>query len=146
MTSEQRKVSFPRQELVEAYQPHRRLQDAGDWAPIADLFTENAAYFDSIFGWNYGREAIRAFLLTSTAGTEDWSFPETWFICEGDRLVFHWANRLPGQRADGSYYEFQGLSSLLYAGDGLWREQQDIYDTRAAFALLDEWKQDHPES
>jgi hypothetical protein len=46
------------------------------------------------------------------AGLEGWTFPQDWQLVEGDRLVTAWRNRLPGRRADGSFFEAPGMSVL----------------------------------
>ena len=47
-------------------------------------------------------------------------------MIDGDRLVTRWMNRLPGRRADGSYYEAPGVSILYYAGHGRFRYEEDL--------------------
>ena len=58
-------------------------------------------------------------------GLEGWTFPHQWSMVDGTRLVTAWMNRLPGQRADGSFYEAPGLSVLEYAGDGKFASEYD---------------------
>jgi hypothetical protein len=56
--------------------------------------------------------------------------------------VHKWLNRLPGQRADGSHYEFAGLTVMDYAGDGLFSYQEDVYNWEKALPILKQWAAD----
>ena len=116
-----------------AYLRHSERRAARDWHGLADCFAPDARYFDPIFGWYEGREAIRDFLEGAMAGLADRVFEDVWHIAEGDRLVIYWRCSAPGEAAptagDGLYH---GMSALRYAGDGLWAEQMDIYDREQA--------------
>ncbi len=68
-------------EMVDRWlEANRRAQDAGDWRPMADLFTEDATY-----GWNMGpheefmavgREEIRDYALgMEMGGLDGWTYP-----------------------------------------------------------------------
>lgn len=88
------------------------------WDALADMFTEDATYIDPAWGCFKGRKSIRQSLRDSMQGLEDWKFPTDWCVIEGNRVVSKFRNQLPGQRADGTYYEVPGVSVLEYAGDG----------------------------
>jgi hypothetical protein len=122
-----------RSALETAYGKHSERRAARDWRGLADCFAADARYFDPIFGWYEGREAIRDFLEGAMAGLADRVFEDVWHIAEGDRLVIYWRCGTPGEAApeagEGLYH---GMSSLRYAGDGLWAEQMDIYDREQA--------------
>ena len=118
--------------LEEAYRRHRRLREAGDWSGLAGCFSEDARYFDPIFGWYEGREAIRAFLEGAMEGLADRVFSEVWHIAEGDRLVCYWQCTTPGAEPTSPEELYHGMSTLVYGGDGLFREQMDIYDREQA--------------
>ena len=60
------------------------------------------------------------------AGLDDWRFPHGWSSIDGDQVVLKWWNRLPGQRADGTWYEVPGVSLMTYAGDGKFSYEEDI--------------------
>jgi len=47
-------------------------------------------------------------------------------VIDGSRLVTHFFNRLPGRRADGSFYEAPGVSIFEYAQDGKFRFEMDL--------------------
>ena len=91
------------------------------------------ANFDPIFGWHEGREAIRGFLERAMAGLADREFRDVWHVADGERLVIYWRC----DAADGAFESddlelYHGTSTLLYAGNGLWKEQVDIYDREQA--------------
>ena len=54
---------FTRDEIERAYAHYRAVAAeagaSGDWDPWADLFTEDAEYFEHLYGTFQGREAIR---------------------------------------------------------------------------------------
>jgi hypothetical protein len=60
-------------------------------------------------------------------------------VIEGSRIVFKWLNRLPGRRSDGSHYEFGGITTMLYAGNGEFSYQEDVYNFEETKKLLEEW-------
>ena len=124
-------MAHPHEELetvVADYVALRERIDAGDatWLDLADLFTDDAVYIDPAWGRVEGIEAIRAFLVESMAGLEDWRFPIEYTAITGDRVVVKWTQVLPGRRPDGSRYEQSGYTTLLYAGDGKFRYEEDL--------------------
>lgn len=134
-----------RQEVEAAFQRTRAAQDTGDWSAYADCFSEDAVYVEHHFGTFRGRESIRAWLVPVMAPLVGWSYPTEWCVVEGDRLVFLWKNRLPGRRADGGYFEFSGVTTMIYAGDGLFSYQEDIYNFDETRQVMTEWKAAHPD-
>ncbi len=138
-------MTHARREVEAAFQRTRAAQDADDWDAYADCFTEDAVYVEHHFGTFRGREAIRAWLVPVMEPLVGWTYPTEWCVVEGDRLVFLWKNRLPGQRADGSYYEFSGVTTMIYAGDGLFSYQEDIYNFDETRRVMAAWKADHPD-
>jgi ketosteroid isomerase-like protein len=113
---------------------------SGSWETLADLFADDASYYDVFYGWMYGKDAIRRFLRDSMKGIEDWSFPVQWTVVGEGRVVVHWLNRLPGTRPDGTHYEFPGTSSITYDANGKIAQQMDLYDGIAAINVVTESK------
>jgi hypothetical protein len=134
--------TLSREATAAAYEKHllARGNYAGVWDILADGFAEDATYLDSFYGETQGREAIRAFLKKSMEGIEHWSFPVVWTVIGEGKVVTHWLNRLPGNRPDGSYYEFPGVSCIIYGPDGLITRQMDMYDTMIAMRVVMEAK------
>jgi ketosteroid isomerase-like protein len=102
--------------------------EAGElgWDALAAFFTEDATFVDPAWGRIQGIAEIRKFLVESMAGLEDWRFPHQWCAIEGSRLVTQWLNRLPGRRADGTFYEAPGVSIFEYAGGGRFSFEMDL--------------------
>lgn len=133
-------MTLSREETEAAYAKHRAIHERGAWAELADLFAPDATYDDPFFGHIEGREAIRAFLIRSMTGLEDWTFPIPWKVVGEGRVVTHWFNRLPGQRADGSHFEFPGVSMIAFRADGQIDNQRDLYDRMLALQVIAEAK------
>lgn len=138
-------TTYPEDELRRFYARHRALHEAGDWQGLGDLFTDDASYLDSVYGWSHGLPAIRSFLERSMTGLEDWSFPISAVAYDADAgvILTHWSNRLPGTRDDGTHYEVPGASVLTYAGDGRISRQMDLFDTAWMMREIKAWIADH---
>jgi ketosteroid isomerase-like protein len=108
------------------------------WDALADFFTADATFIDPAWGRVRGKDRIRAFFVESMAGLGGWSFPHQWRAIDGDRVVAGWKNRLPGHRPDGSPYEAQGVSILLYAGGGKFSYEEDLLNMVHVFELIEE--------
>jgi ketosteroid isomerase-like protein len=108
------------------------------WDALAEYFTDDATFIDPAWGRVQGRERIRQFFVDSMAGLEGWTFPHLWRAIDGDRIVAGWKNRLPGRRPDGSHYEAQGVSILLYAGGGKFSYEEDLLNMVHVFELIEE--------
>lgn len=132
-------------ELEAIYARHRALHEAADWEGLGDLFTEDASYLDSVYGWSHGLPAIRKFLADSMRGLEEWSFPihAVAYDTETGTILNHWVNRLPGTRPNGTFYDVPGASVLTYAGNGKISRQMDLFDTAWMFRAIKEWSDDH---
>ena len=110
------------QEALAAYRSYveaRDRIDAGElsWDALAEFFTEDAVFIDPAWGRVEGRDNIREFLGKSMKGLDDWTFPESWTMVDGHRVVTMFEQRI-GPAADGSKHTQPGLSILYYAGDG----------------------------
>jgi ketosteroid isomerase-like protein len=142
-----RMQTHPPDEILATYQRYvdtRNRVEAGElpWDALAAFFTDGATFIDPAWGRIEGIQAIRRFLVDSMAGLEDWEFPHEWAMVDGDRLVARWQNRLPGRRADGSYYQAPGYSFLRYAGNGRFSYEEDLLNMVHVGELIREsgWK------
>ena len=113
---------------VEQYCELRARIERGeaDWTDLADLFTDDVVFIDPAWGRVEGIDELRTFLSDSMMGLEDWSFPIEFAAIDGDNVVIKWIQQLPGTRADGSRYAQSGSSTLIYAGDGKFRYEEDL--------------------
>jgi ketosteroid isomerase-like protein len=124
-------VSHPRDEVqatVDRYCDVRRRIDAGElpWSALAQFFTEDCVYIDPAWGRVEGIAEVTAFFDDSMRGLEDWEFPIEFAAIDGDNVVVKWTQVLPGERADGTRYMQSGSSTMVYAGDGRFRYQEDL--------------------
>ena len=112
------------------------------WDALAEFFTDDASFVDPAWGRIDGIANIRKFLVESMVGLEDWTFPHEWEAVDGDHLVTGWQNRLPGTRADGTFYQAPGISRLVYAGNGKFSFEQDLLNMVHVHELIREsgWK------
>ena len=122
------------------YLEQRRRIEVGDfgWDALAEFFTDDATFVDPAWGRIDGKDNIVRFLRESMEGLEDWSFPMEWELVDGDCLVTGFQNRLPGRRADGSYYQAPGVSRIVYAGDGKFSFEQDLLNMVHVLELIKE--------
>jgi len=124
------KDTFPEDEVraaVDRYLALRGRLDRGEgeWTEIADLFTDDAVYVDAAWGRVEGREAIRQFFADAMAGV-DFTFPVDFFAVSGNWVVVKWRQVLPGSRPDGRPWQQSAVSTMLYAGEGLFRYEEDL--------------------
>jgi hypothetical protein len=148
-------ASYPRSELEEMVerwlQANRDAEAAGDWKPMADLYTEDATY-----GWNYGdrtefmavgRDEIREIALgLEMEGLGGWEYPYEEIVIDDAKgmVIGFWRQIADATRADGSRYEIAGIggSWFIYGGDFQWRWQRDWFDFGNAAALFMEMMSD----
>ncbi len=141
--------AYPREELEEMVQrwlqANRDAEAAGDWKPMADLYTEDATY-----GWNYGaqtdfmavgREEIREVALgLEMEGLDGWEYPYEEIVIDEQKgmVIGFWRQIADATRADGSHYEVAGIggSWFRYGGNFQWAWQRDWFDYGNAAAVF----------
>jgi ketosteroid isomerase-like protein len=104
-----------------------RLEPKG-FGVLADFYTEDAVYVDGAWGRIEGRPAIARWLVDSMAGMEDWKFPVEFIAIEGIDVVVKWTQIMPRTRPDGTPYRQSAYSRLIYAGDGKFSYEEDVYN------------------
>lgn len=124
-------MSHPRDEVLATVEAYVELRDRihrgeAGWTALADMFTDDVVYIDPAWGRVEGIEELRRFLDESMRGLEDWEFPVDFTAVDGDHVVVAWRQVLPGRRQDGGRWEQSGMSTLLYAGDGRFRFEEDL--------------------
>lgn len=141
--------AYPRQELEEMVerwlQANRDAEAAGDWGPMAELYTEDATY-----GWNYGdrtdfmavgREEIRTIALgLEMEGLDGWEYPYEEIVIDEQKgmVIGFWRQIADATRDDGSRYEIAGIggSWFKYGGNMEWAWQRDWFDLGNAGSLF----------
>ncbi len=138
---------FTRDELAEAFaQFERTVAGAAEtrtWDPWVDQYTEDVEYIEHAAGTMRGREQVRPWIwktMESFPGSYMTAFPSLWtvideptgrVICELDNPM-----RDPG---DGTIISATNISIVTYAGDGLWRRQEDIYNPLRFVSAAMKW-------
>ena len=132
--------AYPRDEMDEMVerwlQANRDAEAAGDWKPMAELYTEDATY-----GWNLGkdefmavgRDQIRDIALgQEMGGLDGWQYPYEEILVDDRKgqVVGFWRQIADATRPDGSHYEAMGIggSWFRYAGNFQWSWQRDWFD------------------
>lgn len=128
-------MAHPREEVraaADRYQELRRRIEEGlepdAFGILADFYTEDAVYVDAAWGRIEGREAIAQWLVDSMVGLDAWRFPVDFVAIEGDDVVVKWTQIVPGKRDDGRPYQQSGYSRLIYAGEGRFSYEEDVYN------------------
>jgi hypothetical protein len=127
---------FPRNELAAAFttfeQTVARAAETHDWDAWVEHYTPDVLYIEHAAGTMRGRDEVRAWIkrtMTSFPGSHMVEFPALWSVIDEPtgRVIMELDNpmRDPG---DGSVITATNISIITYAGDGLWRQQEDIYN------------------
>jgi hypothetical protein len=121
---------FPREEVEAALKTYFELAkvgtETGNWDPWADLFTEDAIYVEHSMGIMRGREAIRAWVKSSTGEKPMATIvAPDWYLIENDLVIVYTLNMRPAPDG-GDPYQFVGMSPFVYAGDGKWSYEEDV--------------------
>nr|WP_208410292.1 nuclear transport factor 2 family protein [Mycolicibacterium fluoranthenivorans] len=138
---------FTRAELAEAFAQFERTvagaAETRNWDPWVDQYTEDVEYIEHAAGTMRGREQVRPWIwktMESFPGSYMTAFPALWtvideptgrVICELDNPM-----RDPG---DGTIISATNISIVTYAGDGLWRRQEDIYNPLRFVSAAMKW-------
>jgi ketosteroid isomerase-like protein len=127
--------SWPEAEVraaVDRYVAARERLDRGegDWTELADFFTEDAVFVDPAWGRIEGRNGIRRLYAEAMAGL-DLTFPIDFTAISGNWVVVKWRQVFPGSRPDGRPWQQPAVSTLLYAGNGLFRYEEDLMNVAA---------------
>lgn len=112
------------------------------WADIADHFTEDAVYIDPVWGRYVGREAIRKFMHDCMVGFDDWKFPTGWTLIKDNMVVCMFWSRVPGRRPDGGFYDCFSVNFSIYAGNGQFCYENDVFNMAELGQMIEEsgWK------
>jgi ketosteroid isomerase-like protein len=126
-------MPYPEDEIratVERYVAVRKSIDDGKqgaWNELAQFFTDDAVFIDPAWGRAEGIEEMKRTVFgDAMVGFEEWQFPIEFYAISGDNVIVKWKQVLPGQRDDGRKYEQSGVSTLIYAGNGKFRYEEDL--------------------
>ena len=90
-----------------------------NWEAWVDLFVDDVEYVDHWWGPLHGKEEVKVWIAASMGGVPEMYTPLDWYVIEGEKIVFHMENRRDNPDPEGPpYFDFPGVSTLWYAGDG----------------------------
>jgi hypothetical protein len=139
--------NWSREEIEETFAHHQQVVDeigkSWDWSSYADLFTEDATYVEHLYGKMAGREKIREWIsstMNEFPGSEMPFYPVTWYSIDTDKgwVFSEMMNRMkdPG---DGSIFEAPCITILRYGGNGLWTNEEDVYNPMNFMPMVQEY-------
>jgi len=115
---------------------------SGDWSGFADLFTPDVVYVEHAYGTFHGREAVRTWIREVMAPFPHMRIAQAWtaFDDENDAVVFGVDNILDHPTEPGVEFSFPNWSRVVYAGDGVFSMQEDVYNpVRDAPRVVGDW-------
>ena len=135
-------MAFDRDELEQAFRTYWRTGAVGeDWDAWADLFTEDAEYVEHVLGRLQGREAIRAWIKPIMAQYGEIYTAYEWHSVdpEAGRVMVYMQNRRDHPSGRG-VIDFPGITILDYAGNGLWKREEDFWAVPGATRATEEYE------
>src|SRR5207245_5511944 len=138
---------FTREEIQAAFDRYVAAADeagrTGDWRPWVERFTPDVHYIEHLFGEFHGRDALLAW-ITKTMRT--WPFTHMqifvwdWYTIDLERgwVIGQVENRFvdPG---DGKTYQAANWTRLVYAGNGLFSLEEDVYNPASFAPMTEAW-------
>ena len=115
----------------------------GDWGDWGNCFTEDATYFEHNYGRFWGRATITAW-ITSTMkrapASDMTAFPVTWYSIDLDKgwVICEVMNRMR-DLGDGEIYQEPNITILHYAGNGLFKYEEDAYNPANMGKMIQRW-------
>ena len=94
---------FTRDEVEAEFLKYVERGTTNDWSAWADQFTEDALYVEHAMGTFHGREQIRTWIVETMASVSGMSFPNDWYMIDGNRVVMYCRNifdPLPGMTGE----------------------------------------------
>ena len=132
---------FEREEIEHAF---RRYWQAGavgeDWDAWANRFTQDADYVEHVLGDLKGREAIRSWINPIMQQYGELYTVYEWHSvdAEAGRVIVYMQNRRDHPSGAGTI-DFPGVTLLDYAGEGLWKREEDFWAVPAAYRTVEEY-------
>ena len=125
----------------------------GDWRPWVECFTPDLHYIEHLYGDFHGREAVLEWITKTMSAwpfTHMQLFPWDWYTVDAEQgwIIGQVENRMadPG---DGKLYQEYNWSRLVYAGNGLFSSEEDVYNPARFGEMLKNWmkawREHHPD-
>ncbi|MGI9286134.1 MAG: hypothetical protein ACR2P1_12160 [Pseudomonadales bacterium] len=138
---------WQREEIEEAFDRYQAAALKGarqqDWRDWADMFTEDATYFEHQYGQFWAREAIYNWItgvMKPFPASSMTAFPIRWYSIDEDKgwVICEVLNRME-DLGDGQIYEEPNITILHYAGNGLFKYEEDAYDRQRMGEMVVRW-------
>ena len=138
---------WSREELERAFDHYQvaalKGAQTGDWRHWADMFTLDATYFEHHYGKFWGREAIYNWISTTMKPfpvNQMTAFPVSWYSIDENRgwIFCEVMNRM-ADLGDGEIYQEPNITILHYAGDGLFKYEEDAYNPKNIGTMIERW-------
>lgn len=122
-------MNYTHNELDDAFRHYWRTGCVTEnWSAWADLFTPDVEYVEHQLGGMRGRETVRKWIVPLMEQYCEIYTPYCWHTVDAERgrVIFSMINRRDHPSGAG-FIDFPGLSIIDYAGDGLWKRQEDYW-------------------
>jgi hypothetical protein len=138
---------WQRDELESAFDKYQAAALKGaqtrDWRDWAACFTPDATYFEHHYGRFWGRENILNWI---TRTMNEWpashmtAFPVTWYSIDENRgwIFCEVMNRME-DLGDGKIHQEPNITILHYAGNGLFKYEEDAYNPQNMGTMISAW-------
>jgi hypothetical protein len=115
----------------------------GNWREWANCFTEDATYHEHLYGRFWGRQRIFEWIsetMSREPVTEMKAFPVSWYSIDVDKgWIFAEVMNRMADLGDGKLYQEPNITILHYAGDGLFKYEEDAYNPQNMGEMIKSW-------
>lgn len=140
-------TAFAEEEIRAAFERYEAAANeagrSGDWRPWVECFTEDVHYIEHLYGEFHGREELLAWInstMNAWPFTHMQIFPWDWYTIDAEQgwVIGQVENRFvdPG---DGQIYEGANWTRLVYAGNGLFASEEDVYNPAKFGPMVEGW-------
>ena len=140
-------MGYTRDEMQKAFDGYRQAAAeagrSGNWQLFVDLFTDDVDYIEHHYGTFKGKQQVLDWIVPAmTAFPVDHmtSFPWNWYVIDEENgwVIGEVANVMddPG---DGQKHESVNWTRLKYAGNGLFSEEEDVYNPTEFADMIRNW-------
>jgi len=149
--------SFDRDEMAAAFARYSAAADeagrTGDWRPWVECFTPDVHYIEHMYGEFHGHDELLDWITRTMSAwpfTQMQEFPWDWYTIDAEQgwIIGQVENRFvdPG---DGRIYQGANWTRLVYAGDGLFSSEEDVYNPATFGPMVEAWltayRRHHPD-
>jgi hypothetical protein len=126
-------ANFTRSEIEEALDHmdvlRAKSSEAGNWTIWAECLSEDAEFYDTIYGRYSGKQAVSDFVVRVHAPFPHLRYEREWSVIDVERseVIFQQHMILPEPEGwNGARFSTPVWSRHVYAGNGLWSQKQDV--------------------